>query len=134
MNFRLANSQSQASMSSNIRITKTCEYCNKQFTAKTILTRYCSHKCNSTHYKQLARNKKIKTAVAKEIVKPLGKLITPIDYASIQIKELLTIKETCALLNITDVTLRRWLKDHILASSKIGKKHLIKRSDINKYL
>jgi excisionase family DNA binding protein len=121
-------------MSSNIRVTKTCEYCNTKFEAKTIYTRYCSHECNSKHYKYLARNKKIKTAIANEVVKPVATLKTPIDYSSIQIKELLTIKETCALLNITDVTLRRWLKDHILTSSKIGKKHLIKRSEIKRYL
>jgi excisionase family DNA binding protein len=132
--FRLANTQTQASMSTNIRVIKTCEYCNKKFEAKTLHTRYCSHICNSRHYKQIARNKKIKTAVAKEAVKPKAQLLTPIDYSSIQIKELLTIREACALLNITHVTLRRWLKSNLLTSSRIGKKHLIKRSEINQYL
>ena len=121
-------------MSSNIRLTKTCEYCNQQFEAKTITTKYCSHKCNSTAYKRDARNKKLKTAIVKETVKPQATIKTNINYSYIETKELLTINEACALLSITHVTLRRWLKDSVLTLSKIGKKHLIKRSEINRYL
>jgi hypothetical protein len=33
-------------MSSNIRITKVCEYCKNEFEAKTIATKYCSYTCN----------------------------------------------------------------------------------------
>ena len=121
----------QTLMSSNIRITKTCEYCNSKFEAQKITTKYCSLKCNSKAYKKTLKTKKIKTAIANEAVKPASKLQTPVDYSSIQVKELLTIKETCALPNITDVTLRGWLNDNIITSSRIGKKHLIKRSEIN---
>jgi excisionase family DNA binding protein len=121
-------------MSSNIRMTKTCQYCKKEFEAQTIRTRYCSHKCNSRHYKQLKRNKKIHTAVVKETLQPTGKLITNIDYTSIQTKENLTINEACLLLNITHVTLRRWIKDNIVTSSKVGKKHVIKRSHLDRLI
>jgi len=38
-------------MSSNIEIQRICEYCNKEFTARTTKTKYCSHKCNQRHYK-----------------------------------------------------------------------------------
>ena len=108
-------------MSSNIRLTKTCEYCNQKFEARTITKRYCSHKCNSSAYKQAIRSNKLNTAIAKEAVKPKVTIKTNIDYSCIEAKELLSINETCALLNITHVTLRRWLKDNILTSSRIGK-------------
>lgn len=121
-------------MSSNIRLTKTCEYCNQQFEARTITTKYCSHQCNSRAYKRDARNKKLKIAIVKEVVKPKATIKSNINYSHIETKELLTINEACALLSITHVTLRRWIKDSILTSSRIGKKHLIKRSEINQYL
>lgn len=121
-------------MSSNIRLTKTCEYCKQEFEAKTIYTRYCSHSCNRKGYKEDQRHKKIHTAIVKEIVKPKARLHTSINYSSIQTKELLTINEACALLNITHVTLRRWLKENVITSSRIGKKHLIKHSEINQLL
>lgn len=121
-------------MSSNIRLTKTCEYCKQKFEAKTITTKYCSHLCNSRAYKQAKRSNKLNTAIAKEAVKPKATIKTNIDYSSIETKELLTINETCVLLSITHVTLRRWLKDNIITSSRIGKKHLIKRSEIYQLL
>ncbi len=34
-------------MSSNIRIIRRCELCEKTFTAKTTVTRFCSPTCNS---------------------------------------------------------------------------------------
>jgi excisionase family DNA binding protein len=112
-------------------MTKTCEYCKNEFEARTIYTKYCSHTCNRKAYKEAQRETKIKTAVVKVIVKSQGKLITSLDYTSIQSKELLTINEACALLNVTHVTLRRWLKENVISSSRIGKKHLIKRMHLN---
>ncbi len=80
-------------MSSNIRITKRCEYCRKEYEARRITTKYCSHGCNSRAYKQAIRETKVRTAVVKEKLEPKEKLITPIDYTIIQGKELLTINE-----------------------------------------
>jgi len=121
-------------MSSNIRITKTCEYCNKEYTAQTIRTRYCSHQCNRNAYRLDKRRKKIEGAKKSIQVTPKGKFHNANDYLAIQNKELLTINESCALLNITHVTLRRWLKDGIVESSRLGKKHLIKRSHLNQLI
>lgn len=49
-------------------------------------------------------------------------------------KELLTITEASALLNITHVTLRRWIKEGRIQSARIGKKHVIKRSHIDELI
>ncbi len=121
-------------MSTNISIKRKCEYCKEEFTAQTIRTRYCSHQCNSRAYKKIKSAEKIEGVKRALQVDPTGKLTGAFDYSTIQNKELLTIKETCAFLSITDVTLRRWLKDGIIQSSRIGKKHLIKRSHLNKLI
>jgi excisionase family DNA binding protein len=124
-------------MSTNIRVKRKCEYCKKEFTAKTIRTRYCSHQCNSRAYKKIKAAEKIKQAKRVYRIKPP---VTPIntnvpwDYTQIQSKQLLTINEACVLLSITQTTLRRWLKDGTIISGRIGKKHLIQREHLNQLL
>ena len=46
-------------MSSNIQITRVCQFCNSEFTAKTTVTKYCSHRCASSSYKARTRNQNI---------------------------------------------------------------------------
>lgn len=59
-------------MSSNIRVTKTYEYCSQEFIAKTIQTRYCSHSCNNKAYKEAKKKEKIDS-----IVNPLNPTYPP---------------------------------------------------------
>ena len=115
-------------MSSNIVVTNTCEYCKQPFNAKTVHTRYCSHTCNSRGYKQIKKEGKIEHIKRAFAATPTGKLQSAFDYAAILNKELLTIRETRAFLNITDVTLRRLLKEGVIQSSRLGKKHLIQNT------
>ena len=42
-------------MSSNIRITKICDYCSQEFIAKTIQTRYCFHSSIAKHIRKLTQ-------------------------------------------------------------------------------
>lgn len=138
VNFREnSNTKTQSKMSTNIRVKRKCEYCKKEFTAKTIRTRYCSHQCNSRAYKKIKSEEKIKQAKSVYKVKPSIPTInrnSAWDYTQIQSKQLLTINEACALLSITQVTLRRWLKDGLITSGRIGKKHLIQREHLNDLL
>ena len=46
-------------MSTNMKITRVCEFCKNEFTARTTKTRYCSLSCNSKGYKSLVRQSKI---------------------------------------------------------------------------
>ena len=138
MNFmENSNTKIKSKMSTNIRIKRKCEYCKKEFTAKTIRTRYCSHQCNSRAYKKIKSDEKIKQAKrvcrVKPPVRPINKQVLW-DYTQIKSKQLLTINEACASLSITQVTLRRWLKDGIITSGRIGKKHLILREHLNHLL
>jgi excisionase family DNA binding protein len=112
-------------MSSNIRIERICEFCNCKFIARTTKTKYCSQICSARQYKHAARQEKL--AIAKVESTITGKVRTTVDFPMLAGKELLTITEASALLNITHVTLRRWIKEKRIQSSRIGKKHLIKR-------
>jgi excisionase family DNA binding protein len=121
-------------MSSNIRIEKTCEHCKSKFIAKTIYTRFCSHYCNRKAYKLSKLNEKVKNAKRSLAAVPTGRIQDLFDFSAIKEKELLTINEASAFLCITQVTLRRWMQEGIVKSSRIGKKHLIHRSHLNRLL
>ena len=122
-------------MSSNISLTKVCEHCDKEFIAKTIQTRYCSHSCNSKAYKEGKRKEKIESIVSKINPPNPPKLkSSSINYDNLNEKEFLTINDCSRLLNITTVTLRRWIKDGVIETRRLGKKHIIKRESIDSML
>ena len=106
-------------MSSNIRITKICDHCSQEFIAKTIQTRYCSHSCNSKAYKEAKRKEKMESVVSRINPTNPPKLNPPsVNYGNLNEKEFLTINDCSQLLNVTVVTLRRWIKDGVIDPSK----------------
>ena len=113
-------------MSSNIEVQKVCEYCGKEFTARTTKTRFCSHICNSRAYK--ANIKSLKVELSKQetrriISKPIVELNT---------KPFLSIAETCKLLGISRRTIYRMLERGELYAGKAGRRTIIKRSELEK--
>lgn len=46
-------------MSSNIEIIRVCEFCKKEFKARTTVTRFSSHNCNRKAYKAKIKSEKI---------------------------------------------------------------------------
>jgi excisionase family DNA binding protein len=114
-------------MSSNIRITKCCNYCGQEFTAKTVRTRYCSHTCNQKGYKKDERDKKLGAAKAIIRVEPLNIRQDRVNWEELTRKPFLTVFEACLVLNIRVETLRRWIKEGTVKTTRMGKKHLISR-------
>lgn len=49
---------------------------------------------------------------------------------SIQAKENLTLKKAAFYLNISPLTLRRWILGGKIRSNKIGKKHMISKANL----
>ena len=121
-------------MNSSIHLELLCEFCKKEFIAKTTRTRFCSHNCARNSHKQKVRNANIASALARKSVIQASKTKQVADYTEIKKKELLTIQEASKLLNMSVLTLRRWLKAGKITSSRIGKKHLIHRLAINALL
>lgn len=116
-------------MSSNLEIIKKCQFCDSEFIAKTLVTRYCSHKCNSRHYKKKERDKKINAATSDKVASQNSKIIYNPEINS---KDFLSIKETSSLLGISERTIFRLVKSGVLISNKVGGRRILKRSDINK--
>src|SRR5215217_3318828 len=113
-------------MSSNMKILKTCEYCKQEFVARKTTTKTCSHKCGQRLYKLNVKNSKIEQAELREVIKRKPKtLLTEEEIRVIQVKEYLTLKDAALLMNITSLTLRRWIFAGKVNSRKVGKKHLV---------
>ncbi len=119
-------------MSSNIKVLKICEYCRNEFVAKKTTSKTCSDICAKRFYKLKQRNSKIAQAELKtEIKRRPSAFKTEEGIKAIQSKDNLTLKEAAVLLNISPLTLRRWILASKIKSNKIGKKHLLLRSELN---
>jgi excisionase family DNA binding protein len=114
-------------MSSNIRLTRICQHCGNEFTAKTTVTQYCSDHCAKRAYK--ARIK------AGKIDKSNSELLSikqrPIE--EVKAKDFLTVPDVAMLLNCSKRTAYYLIKRGNLKAVNISeRKTLIKRSDIDK--
>lgn len=56
----------------HIQIKSRCEHCGEIFMARTMVTKYCSHRCNSRAYKLKQRQEKMKVARRR-----LGRKLVP---------------------------------------------------------
>lgn len=121
-------------MSSNIRINRICKYCGATFVAKTFKT-HCSHSCNSKHYKEKKREEKLQKAKEDySIDLKINKLKSTkkhFDLEELKIKSYLSIAETCALVRMSDSTIRKLIKEQQLKTIRLGKKHLILKSQLD---
>lgn len=120
-------------MSSNMAIPKTCTYCGKAYIAKTTLTRYCCLKCNSSHYKQKAKEEKIQNSLIRQrqTMQSLQTLPTS-NYTSLVNKSYLCIQDAAQLIGVSRWTINRMIKRGDLLTSKFGRKKIIERSQIDK--
>lgn len=116
-------------VSSNIKINRICEYCGKDFIAKTTVTKFCGLKCNSKAYKQKNRQAKIKISQLQmtEIrQKPMEEL---------KAKEFLLVKDAAALLNSSRQMIYNLINTGKLSATNIQKKKtLISRREIDKLI
>ena len=115
-------------MSSKIIIPKICEFCGKNFIAKTTVTRYCSHKCNQRHYKVRKREEKVQISLeAPKKQKQLVQIPNPVGN-----KEYYSIKESAELIGISRWTIHRLIKKGAIQAAKFGRRTIIKRAEIEK--
>ena len=113
-------------MSSNIHIQRICQFCRKEFTARTTVTQYCGDDCAKKAYKLRIREAKVEASnyeTQKIISKPIEEL---------KAKDFLTISEACMVLSVSRWTLWRAIRNHEFKAGKIGRGALIRRSDLDK--
>ncbi len=97
-------------MSSNIRVIKICEYCNNEFIAKKTTSKCCSDDCAKRFYKLKIKKGKIAHAELKTEIRRRPHLFyTEDEIKAINAKQNLTLKEAAFILNVSPLTLRRWI-------------------------
>ena len=107
-------------MSSNIRIERICEWCGKQFTAQTTVTRFCSKRCSEHAYKERLRQKKISLS-NQETAQTNFKWRDKDDLTPIQAAE---------LLGIGRMTIYRYIRNGKIKVVRFARKTLISKADI----
>jgi len=114
-------------MSSNIRVNRVCQFCGKEFEARTTVTKTCSDYCAKRLYKQNQKAAKIEKSNSKTVSirsKPLEDLKS---------KEFLTVKDLAMLLNCSRRTAYYLISNGSIKAVNLAKrKTLIKRSEIDK--
>lgn len=114
-------------VSSNIRIQRICEYCNKEFEARKTTSKTCSDHCAKMNYKAKQRASKIEksnTETTQIITKPLE---------AIKAKEFLTVRDLSKLLNCSIRTAYNIIERGDIKAVKVSdRKTLIKRSEVDK--
>jgi excisionase family DNA binding protein len=115
-------------MSSNIRITRVCQYCGCEFQAKTTVTKYCSEVCGKRHYKARKRDEKVKVSNAET------KAIVEKPLQEIQSKEILTVRDAAKLLSCSIRTVYNLIDRGTLNGIRFSeRKTLLRRSDIDQF-
>lgn len=114
-------------MSSNIRLQKICQHCGQEFTARTLVTKYCGDLCAKRAYKVRMRSatiQQIESDTKRYASKPIE---------TIKAKEFLTVRDVATLLNCSVRTAYRIIgMGNIKAVNIAQRKTLVKRSDIDK--
>lgn len=117
-------------MSSNIRINRICKHCGEVFVAKTFKTQFCSHSCNSKDYKKrekIRRMEEFKEEYKSDLKNSKSESMNMEELKS---KIYLSIAEVCLLVGMSDSTIRKFVKEGRLKTIRLGKKHLILKSQI----
>jgi excisionase family DNA binding protein len=114
-------------MSSKIEIQRICQYCKQEFTARTTVTKYCSHKCNQRAYKARKRAEKAmqsNTETTRIKNQPIEQL---------KAKEFLTVREVSQLLNCSLRTAYYYIKSGTIKAVNLGQRMTrVKRTEIDK--
>ena len=117
-------------MSSNIRINKICKHCGEVFVAKTFKTQFCSHSCNSKDYKKREKIRKIEESQEEYKSDLKNSKSQSMNMEELKSKIYLSIAEVCLLVGMSDSTIRKFVKEGKLKTIRLGKKHLILKSQI----
>ena len=117
-------------MSSNIRINRICKHCGEVFVAKTFKTQFCSHSCNSKDYKKREKIRKIEESQEEYKGDLKNSKSQSMNMEELKSKIYLSIAEVCLLVGMSDSTVRKFVKEGKLKTIRLGKKHLILKSQI----
>ncbi len=114
-------------MSSNIQVQRICQHCDKEFTARTTVTKFCGDDCAKRAYKEKVKTAKIEGS-NNETQRIKNK---PIE--EIKAKEFLTVRQVSKLIGCSRQNVYKLINTGKLRATNIlQKKTLVKRSEIDK--
>lgn len=114
-------------MSSKIEVQRICQHCGNEFTARTTVTRFCSHRCASAAHKQ-----KVRAGKVEQSNKQTQQVKTrPIE--ELKAKEFLTVREVARLLNCSVRSAYYYIESGTIKAVNLGQRITrVKRSEIDK--
>ena len=114
-------------MSSKIEVQRICQHCGNEFTARTTVTRFCSHRCASAAHKQ-----KVRAGKVEQSNKQTQEIKTqPIE--ELKAKEFLTVREVARLLNCSVRSAYYYIESGTIKAVNLGQRITrVKRSEIDK--
>ena len=118
----------QVRMSSNIYVTRVCEFCKNQFQARTTFTRFCSASCNGKFNKDVIRRKKIELSNMETLQR------TNLPFEVLNSKPFLSVVELSNLLGVSTRTIFRLIKSGALLVKKVGRRTIITKDELKRYL
>lgn len=114
-------------MSSNIQVQRICQHCGTEFTARTTVTKYCSHRCGSLANKAMKRAEKVQKSntETKQIkTKPIEEL---------KAKEFLTVSDVSKLIGCSRQNVYKLINmGKLKATNLLEKKTIVRRCDLDK--
>lgn len=114
-------------MSSKIKITRVCQFCQNEFTARTTKTQYCLLKCSSRAYKARTRQSKIAESNRRTEIARNPNLET------VKIKDFISVDQASILFGISRRTIYRIISRGELDIAKFGTRTVIRRSDMDRF-
>jgi len=114
-------------MSSNIQVQRICQQCGNEFTARTTVTRYCSHKCASNGHKQSIKALKV------ELSNKETQRIRTQSNDELKAKEFLTVREVASLLSCSVRSAYYYIESGTIKATNLKQRITrVKRSEIDK--
>ena len=114
-------------MSSKIEVQRICQHCSNEFTARTTVTRFCSHRCASAAHKQKVRAGKV------EVSNKQTQQIKTQPIEELKAKEFLTVREVARLLNCSVRSAYYYIESGTIKAVNLGQRITrVKRSEIDK--
>ena len=119
-----------------MRIKKVCQHCNKVFTAKTTVTKFCSDECAKANYKKRMKNVRIEESTAATSRELLSEKTTSKELTSLQNdpKGFINLPELAATTRLSERTLYRLMEDTEFPRLKIGRRLLFNRDTVLNYI
>ena len=115
-------------MSTNIKVQRICQFCGKEFTARTTVTQYCGDNCSKRAYKARQRATKVETS-NKETLQIKTK---PIEELKVQ--EFLSVRHVAKLIGSSRQTVYNLINTGKLQAVNIlKKKTIVRRCDLDNF-